>query len=66
MKDKTYYTKEEFMKEVNINNRSRLNQIIRGYTSKGYNYPAKLVEGVDFIRTEYIFFPSAINKMNKK
>ncbi len=61
--NKKYYTKEEFMRAAGINNRSRLHQIISGYTTHGKTIPPKLIEGKDFIKTEYIFFESAIKKM---
>jgi hypothetical protein len=63
---KKYFTLEEFMNEVGINNRSRLHQIINGYSSKGYEYKPVLEEGKDFVRTNYIFFPSAIKKIKDK
>lgn len=63
---KKFYTKEEFMKVTGINNRSRLHQILFGYSSKGYTIPPKLVEGKDFVKTEYVFFSSALKKLKQK
>lgn len=63
---KNYYTKEEFMRAVGINNRSRLHQILRGYTTRGKFIPPKLEEEVDFVKTEYIFFESALKKLKKE
>lgn len=66
---KKYYTKEEFMNLCNINNRSRLHQILFGFNQKKgdkiYNIEPKLIEGEDFIKSDYLFFPSAIKKMQK-
>ncbi len=63
--NKKYYTKEEFMRAVGINNRSRLHQIISGYKTHGKIISPRLIEGKDFVRTEYIFFNSAIKKMTR-
>lgn len=63
---KKFYTKEEFMKATGINNRSRLHQILFGYSSKGYTISPKLIEGKDFVKTEYVFFPSALKKLKQK
>lgn len=64
--NKKFYTKEEFMQAVGINNRSRLHQILFGYKTHSINVPPKLEEGKDFIKTEYVFFESAIKKLKKK
>lgn len=63
---KKFYTKEEFMRAVGINNRSRLHQIISGYMTHGKTIPPKLVEGEDFLKTEYVFFESALKKLKQK
>ena len=66
---KKYYTKEEFMKMFNISNRSRLHQILFGFNQKKgakiYNIEPKLIEGEDFIKSDYLFFDSAIKKMQR-
>jgi len=65
MANKKFYTKEEFMRIAEINNRSRLHQIISGYNTHGNYIPPKLIEGKDFVKTEYIFFESAIKKIKE-
>lgn len=60
------YTKEEFMKKAGIKSRQRLNQIINGYKSKGSEIEPLLIEGIDFRKSEIIFFESALKKLTRK
>jgi len=56
-------TRKEFIKAAGINNRQRLQQLMRGYNKKGKFIQPILVNGVDFKELE--FFPSALEKLNK-
>ena len=60
---KKKYTREEFCELAGINNRSRLHQVMKGSKSKGYEYPPLLIEGEDYVKTEYVFFESALKKL---
>jgi len=56
-------TRKEFLKAAGINNRQRLQQLMRGYNKNGKFIPPVLVKGVDFKELE--FFPSALKKLKK-
>jgi len=57
-------TRKEFLRAAGINNRQRLQQLMRGFSVKGKFYPPVLIEGVDFKELE--FFPSALKKLKKE
>jgi hypothetical protein len=57
------YRKEEFVKLAGINSRQRLNQLINGYTTKGCRIEPRLIEGVDFKKSDIVFFESALKKL---
>lgn len=65
-----YYTEEQFKEIAGIKTRQHLQQLCKGYnkTRKGEKifFPPKLTEGKDFIETNKIFFPSALNKIGVK
>jgi len=53
-------TRKEFLKAAGINNRQRLQQLMRGYNKNVKFIPPVLVKGVDF--KESIFFAILIPK----
>lgn len=59
--------KEEFMERAGINNSQRFYQLISGHKQKVagtiYIYDPVLTEGEDYIKIDYIFFPSALQKI---
>jgi hypothetical protein len=67
---KTKYTKDEFMKLAGINNRQRLDQLMNGYKNikngKEYKFEPVLIEGKDFVKSEIVFFESALKKIKGK
>jgi len=60
-------TRKEFLRAAGINNRQRLQQLMRGYKrSDGKFVPPVLIEGEDFLTKEVEFFDSALKKLKKE
>lgn len=60
-----YLKKDEFMKLAGINNRQRLHQLLKGFTTGKYHYPPVLKKGEDYDDLGMIFYPSALQKIKK-